>query len=442
MPDVREIVIELLGQLGSSREARQYLNQFSRVEESRFAVVKVGGAVLRDSLESLATSLAFLHRLGLHPIVLHGAGPQLDEALAREGVETLKEGGLRVTTEEVMALARPVIYRENLKLVEALEEHGVKARSLIHGVFQSSLTDRSRLGLVGEVERVDLAGVESTVAAGAMPVVACLGESPSGQVMNINADVAARELVRSLRPYKVIFLTSTGGLLDANGRIISAITLAEDYDRLMGEDWVHSGMRLKLQQIRELLEELPPDSSVSITSAENLTRELFTHTGAGTLIRRGERIQHMDQFPSELEPKLATLFQESFGRRLRPDWLEVREVKGLLLAESGRAAALVLEGIRGVAYLDKFVVTPEAQGEGLAGALWQALVARYPQLYWRARVANPVNSWYFRRADSTLKRDGWVAFTRGIREPDLEREAAEDALVRDSGWIPGEEEGE
>jgi bifunctional N-acetylglutamate synthase/kinase len=440
MPDLREIVIELLGQLVSSREARQYLNRFSQVEEARFAVVKVGGAVLRDELEELATALAFLHRLGLHPIVLHGAGLQLDEALAGAGVEASKEDGLRVTTEEVMAVARPVIYRENLRLVEAIERRGAKARSIVHGVFESRLTDRDRLGLVGEVGRVECEGIRATVKAGAMPVVSCLGESPSGQVMNINADVAARELVRAIRPHKVIFITSTGGLLDENGRIISAITLAEDYDHLLAQPWVHSGMRLKLKAIRELVESLPPDASVSITSARNLTRELFTHTGAGTLVRRGERIQVAGSVTADLKGDLERLVEQGFGRRLRPDWLEERKVQAVLIAESKRAAAVVLEGTGGPAYLDKFVVTPEAQGEGLAGALWQVLITRFPRLYWRSRVSNPVNNWYFRRADTTLKRDGWIVFTLGLDDPAAAEGAARDALARDPGWAAGEEE--
>ncbi|MEX0916070.1 MAG: hypothetical protein WDZ60_09265, partial [Wenzhouxiangellaceae bacterium] len=130
MTEVRPIVTELLGQLGSSREARQYLEQFSRVSESRFAVVKVGGGVLAEDLDHLVAALAFLHRLGLYPIVLHGAGPQLDRALAEAGIETFKRDGLRVTSEEVMAIARPVIYRENARLVDALERQGVRARGL------------------------------------------------------------------------------------------------------------------------------------------------------------------------------------------------------------------------------------------------------------------------------------------------------------------------
>ena len=88
MTDVRQLVHELLAQLGSSREAQQYLKEYSGTNKARFAVVKVGGGILRDHLDELTSALAFLHRLGLIPVVLHGAGPQLDQALADAGIET------------------------------------------------------------------------------------------------------------------------------------------------------------------------------------------------------------------------------------------------------------------------------------------------------------------------------------------------------------------
>src|SRR5690606_19339928 len=94
----------------------------------------------------------------------------------------------------------------------------------------------------------------------------------------------------AVEPYKIIFLTPTGGMLDEQGRIISAINLVEDYDDLMKQPWVHSGMRLKLQEIRRLLDELPLTSSVSITSPGHLAKELFTYQGSGTLIRKGEAV--------------------------------------------------------------------------------------------------------------------------------------------------------
>ena len=434
MVEVRQTVIELLGQLGSSREARQYLKQFSRIEESRFAVVKVGGAVLRDDIDELAAALAFLHRLGLTPIVLHGAGPQLDEAMQEAGVPIEKHEGLRVTTEAVMAVVRPVVYKANASLVDALEARGVRARGILHGVFNASLADPEKLGLVGQIDSIELDPIRSAVRAGAMPVVACLGESAGGQVMNINADIAARELVWTVRPYKVIFLTGTGGLLDQNGRIISAISISGDYEHLIAQDWVHSGMQLKLEQIKDMLERLPPETSVSITSAAKLTRELFTHTGAGTLIRRGERIDWLDQIPEEYVARLEGMLEDSFGRRLRPDWRRGRDLKGLLLAESGRAAALIAHGVDGIPYLDKFVVTPEAQGEGLGAALWQMLRGRFPRLYWRSRASNPIAGWYLQQAHASFRQGEWIVHVIGVEDFSVLQRLVEDARSRDSGW--------
>ncbi len=82
MSDIRSIVKQVLSQLGGSREAKHYLTQFSGTESMRFAVIKVGGAVIEERLDALASALAFLRNLGLMPIISHGAGPQLDAALA------------------------------------------------------------------------------------------------------------------------------------------------------------------------------------------------------------------------------------------------------------------------------------------------------------------------------------------------------------------------
>jgi acetylglutamate kinase len=435
MIDVRQIVHELLAQLGSSREAQQYLKEFSGTNQARFAVVKVGGGILRDHLDELTSALAFLHRLGLIPVVLHGAGPQLDKALADAGIETVRREGLRVTSESVMSVARPLMYKENLRLVEALEARGIRARGIQHGVFQCSYLDQESLGLVGEVEEVELNAIESAVRSGAVPVLTCLGESPSGQVLNINADIATRELVWKLRPHKVIFLSPTGGLLDRQDRIISAVSLTNDYEALMQQPWVHSGMRLKLQQIHEMLQVLPDETSVSITSAAHLTRELFTYRGAGTLVRKGESIKvYEDADPATLQ-RVKEVVEQSFERTLRDDWYEELNEPLVLLSETNRAAAVITKGVDGLPYLDKFVVTTAAQGEGLGAAIWQVVRARYPALYWRSRNTNPVTPWYFLQADSSNRSGHWVVFTIGVEESSQRQRCVEDSLARDSGWV-------
>jgi acetylglutamate kinase len=435
MPEVRKLVHELLAQLGSSREAQQYLKEYSGTNQARFAVVKVGGGILRDHLDELASALAFLHRLGLIPVVLHGAGPQLDQALADAGIETERREGLRVTSEAVMSVARPLMYKENLRLVEALEEKGIRARGIQHGVFLCSYLDQKNLGLVGEVEQVELSAVESAVRSGAVPVLTCLGESTSGQVLNINADIATRELVWKLRPHKVIFLSPTGGLLDRQDRIISAVSLTNDYEALMQQPWLHSGMRLKLQQINEMLQRLPDDSSVSITSAAHLTRELFTYRGAGTLVRKGEAINVFEDPEAETLATVKKLVEHSFQRKLRNDWFERLKEPLVLLSETGRAAAIMTRGVDSLPYLDKFTVTSEAQGEGLGAAIWQVVRARYPALYWRSRYTNPVTPWYFQQSDSSNRSGQWVVFTIGVEEAAQRDRCVADSLARDSGWV-------
>ena len=434
MDELRPILVELLSQLGSSREAREYLRRFSSVDSVQFAVVKVGGGVLATDQEQLVSSLGFLRHVGLFPIVLHGAGPQLDSALAEAGIQAEIVDGMRVTSAEVMAAVRPVIYQQNLKLVEALEKSGIRARSLLHGVFEADYLDAPRYGLVGDVTEVKKESLRAAVQAGALPVVACLGESRSGQVLNINADVAARALVLAVKPYKVIFLTSTGGMLDEQGQVISAINLETDYDQLMAADWVHSGMRLKIVQIKYLLDQLPKSTSVSITSAENLTRELFTHRGSGTLIRRGEEFAALPAIDAEQQTALAALLKECFGRALKPDYFAELELKSLLWSSSRRAAAVMVDGLDAIPYMDKFAVTPTAQGEGLGTALWKQIRAAYPRLYWRSRASNPINDWYQRHADTSLRQGPWRVFSFGISDGTVIARCRDEAAARPESW--------
>jgi acetylglutamate kinase len=434
MGEIRSVVSQVLSQLGTSREARYYLKQYSSDGELQFAVIKVGGAVLEEQLGPLAAALAFLRNLGLMPIILHGAGPQLDIALQEASIQTEKRQGLRVTTPDVLEVARPVIYRANRRLVSALEDQGVRAQGIQHGVFVCDYLDRDELGLVGDIRRVDLEAVRDVVHRGMLPVVACLGESPTGQVMNINADVAARELIWKVKPHKIIFLTGTGGLLDETGRIISAISLRTDFEYLMEQEWVHSGMQLKLEQISQLLSSLPDSASVSITSVDNLARELFTHRGAGTLIRTGEEIiEHKDLNPGFRE-KATALLEQSFGRKLQGGYFDRLNLECVLNSESNGAMAIVQKGVDGMPYLDKFAVTPEAQGAGLGAAVWQALVHRCPSLYWRSRTDNPVTPWYFDQADASFTKDKWVAFSVGIDDFDQLRRCRDDCLSRKESW--------
>jgi acetylglutamate kinase len=410
-----DVVVQLLGSLGSAKEVRQYLQHYASRDEPKTAVVKVGGAVLEEELDALADALTFLSDVGLHPVVVHGAGPQLSRALEREGITPQFVGGLRVTTPEVLQVARRVFHDENLRLVDALTARGTHARPITSGVIEAAQTEQEALGLVGEVTGVHEGPIVGAHRSGYLPVVAPIGETAGGQALNVNADVVTSAVARALQPHKVIFLTGTGGLLDERGRVLPAVNLVADYERLMGESWVTDGMRLKVQQIKALLDDLPSTSSVSITSPAHLPRELFTHKGAGTLLRMGEQVERKAGFDDVDVPRLRALLEDCFGRALAPTYFEDKKPVAVYLAASYRAVAVVTEEA-GVPYLDKFAVTTEAQGAGVGASLWAQMTADHPRLFWRSRTANPINGWYFAKASGAVRGDEWVVFWTGLAE--------------------------
>ena len=411
----RQTIVRLLSSMGSAKEISQYLKRFSQLDAKRFAVVKVGGAVLRDDLEALTSSLTFLQEVGLTPIVLHGAGPQLDEELSAAGIEKQTVDGLRVTSPQSLAIVRRVFQAQNLKLVEALQLAGARATSITGGVFEADYLGLDTYGLVGEVKGVNLAPIEASLQAGSIPVITSLGETPSGQILNINADFAANELVQELQPYKIIFLTGTGGLLDENGKVIDSINLSTEYEHLMSQPWNNGGMRVKIEQIKDLLGKLPLTSSVSITRPADLAKELFTHKGSGTLVRRGESVLRATSWDELDLPRLRTLIESSFGRTLLPDYFEKTKLLRAYVSENYRTAVILTDEVDGV-YLDKFAVLDDAQGEGLGRAVWNVMHEETPKLFWRSRHNNPVNIFYYAVSDGCFKQEKWKVFWYGIED--------------------------
>src|SRR5690606_29143566 len=253
--------------------------------------------------------------------------------------------GLRFTTPEVLAVVRRIFQQQNLRLVEALQAEGVRATSIQSGVFESDYLGRRKFGLVGKVVKVHTDGIGAAIKVRSIPVIASLGETVGGQILNVNADWAANELVKTLQPYKIIFLTGTGGLLDGEGQVIDSMNLSTEYEGLMAQPWLHSGMKVKIQQIHDLLMQLPPDSSVSITRPDQLAKELFTHRGYGTLVRRGERVRCVTSWRKLDLKRLRTLIESGFGRRLAPDYFEKTRPYRVYVSEHYRAALiLTLEG--------------------------------------------------------------------------------------------------
>lgn len=408
----RQTIVQLLSNMQDGKEIRAYLQRFSSIDQSRFAVIKIGGAILQEQLKETADALAFLHTVGLTPIVIHGGGPQLDSVLSERGVVTPKIDGLRVTDAATMDAARDVFIGENIKLVEAVRAEGVEADGIVAGVIEADYLDKDKYGFVGEPTNIRLGMLRSIVKSGAVPIMTCLGIAPGGQLLNINGDSATRAVVQALQPLKVIFLTGTGGLLDKHKRPMHSINLATDYEKLMKADWVQGGMRLKLQEIKRLLDGLPLTSSVSITTPQGLVRELFTHGGSGTLIRMGEPIRTFTSKARLDRAKTEALVETAFARKLKSSWWDGLDIHQVYMSENYRAGA-ILTKVDDFVYLDKFAVVEEARGEGLSRTIWRQFTKQNPVFYWRSRTANGFNAFYHESCTGSVKRGYWTVFWVG-----------------------------
>jgi N-acetyl-gamma-glutamyl-phosphate reductase/acetylglutamate kinase len=133
-----------------------------------------------------------------------------------------------VTDAKTLQIARRVFLEENLKLVASLEKLGTRARPITSGIFTADYLDREKYGLVGKITQVDKRPLEASIRAGALPILTSLAETPNGQILNVNADIAAGELAKELEPLKIVFLNEKGGLFHGvTGEKLDVINLDE-----------------------------------------------------------------------------------------------------------------------------------------------------------------------------------------------------------------------
>ncbi|KAL1882050.1 hypothetical protein VTK73DRAFT_2764 [Phialemonium thermophilum] len=423
----RGMIVQTLSSVGSKREVQQYLSLFTSVSSQRFAVIKVGGAILTDYLDELCSSLAFLYTVGLYPVIVHGAGPQLNNLLEQAGIEPQFEEGIRITDAKTLQVARKLFLQENLKLVNKLEEKGVHAQPLTMGMFTAEYLNKDKWGYVGKITGVNKESIESAISNGYLPVLTSMAMTEDGQVLNVNADVAAAELARALEPLKVVYLSEKGGLFDASGQKISAINLDEEYDHLMSQEWVRYGTRLKIKEIKELLDTLPRTTSVAIIHPQDLQKELFTDSGAGTLIRRGSKLLSSRDILDfkDVEKLKDVLLRDREGPDARvtvDKYVEFLKENPFVAYYDGpmNALAIVLppNKTRSHATLATLTITKSGWLTNVADNVFTALKKEHPKLVWTVKEDDENLAWFFDKADGSIARNGDVMFWYGIENGD------------------------
>ncbi|MCE9584877.1 MAG: acetylglutamate kinase [Planctomycetes bacterium] len=413
-----EFIINFFKNIGASKEANMYLRLFKKGNPSRFAVIKVGGKTLTDSMPVLSGDLAYLTNLDLFPIIVHGGGPQIDRELDVRRIEFAKKDGLRVTSKEAVDVIREVLEDANRKLVDAIRSQGGDAEGVRTAVRAKRHADPD-LGYVGEVTGIDLKPIFRAIRMDRIPVVSPVGFDENGEPLNVNADTVARALVMALRPKKFILLTDEGGVRDPGGKIVPFINLTADLQGMQDRGEVTGGMALKLRETKQLLEDLPTTMFVTITSPHSLIKELFTVKGSGTFIKLGSEIEEHHSWKGINRDRMRTLIEASFGRKLVSNYFQ-RDVTSIFLDPKYRGCA-IMRKVAGMDYLDKFAVRKEAQGEGMGRDVWGAMLQKYPKLFWRSKSTNPINSWYFEQSSGAIKFADWTVFWIGLRESQIKK---------------------
>lgn len=428
---IKETILKLLGAIGSEKEIKKYIEKYSSPEQ-RFAIIKVGGSVIQNDLDNLVTSLVFLDQVGLKPVILHGAGPMLSAELDLQGIKFSFIDGQRVTSSEVRDVAQNIFKQTNQKIVEALELLGANALGLTSNIFECKM-GKPELGLVGEITQVNLDPINQALGSSAIPVIAPIGEGEN-EILNINADIASVELVKAMNPDKVIFLSETGGIFNQSNKLIETINLVLEYEDLMQQDWLHSGMKLKLEQVKALLDHLPKTSSVSITQPINLPKELFTDSGSGTLVKHGYKVDQFKEPDRQIQSEFKLIVESSFDGQLVDDFFDKSDDLQIFMTACKRATIAISNEFK-IPYMDKFGVIPNAKGEGLGAGIWHEMRKTYPQVFWRSRASNPINKFYSSICEGCQKNSDWHVFWIGISDYALLKDCIEYALNKPKSVI-------
>ncbi|WP_243063810.1 acetylglutamate kinase [Humibacter sp. RRB41] len=274
-------------------EALPWLKAFN----GRTIVIKFGGNAMIDEnlVSAFADDIAFLRFAGIHPVVVHGGGPQISAMLDRLGIVSEFRGGYRVTTPETMDVVRMVLTGQiSRDIVSNINRHGALASGLsgedarlFEGRVRHAVVDGDEvdLGLVGDVVGVNPEGVMAELAAGRIPVVSsiALDVDVQGRSLNVNADAAAAALAVALGAAKLVILTNVAGLYrdwPDRDSLISEVGV-EELRQLMPS--LDTGMIPKMTACLDAVAGGVPKAAVIDGRDEHsLLFELFTNGGSGT----------------------------------------------------------------------------------------------------------------------------------------------------------------
>ncbi|MBW1660017.1 MAG: acetylglutamate kinase [Deltaproteobacteria bacterium] len=281
-------------------EALPYIQAFS----GKTVVVKYGGHAMQDPAleDDFARDIVLLATVGIHPIVIHGGGPQIGQVLTQLGIETRFHEGLRVTDERTMDVVEMVLMGlVNGNIVRRINRFGgnavglagkdgnlIRARKM-HLRLADNQSDEVDLGQVGEVEEIKPGILTTLISQGFIPVVAPVGQGENGKALNLNADHVAGRIAEALGAEKLILLTDVDGVMDSEKQLLSSLSVAEA-EELISEGTIQGGMIPKIRCVIDAVKNgVEKTHIINGTLPHAVLLEVFTKGGVGTEVVKEKR---------------------------------------------------------------------------------------------------------------------------------------------------------
>ncbi|MDH3594956.1 MAG: acetylglutamate kinase [Rhodospirillales bacterium] len=281
-------------------EALPYMRRYA----GKTFVIKYGGHAMGDEelSELFARDIVLLKQVGVHPVVVHGGGPQIGKMLERLAVKSEFVDGLRVTDAATVEVVEMVLSGAiNKQIVSAVNTAGGTAiglsgkdGNLIRAtkLRRTKRDDRSNienvldLGFVGEPSRINPQILISLEQAGMIPIIAPIGVGPEGETYNINADTVAGAVAGALGAARLLLLTDVIGVLDKTGELVTDLAV-DQVPALVADGTISGGMIPKVETCVHAVEQ-GVDAAVILDGrvAHTMLLEIFTERGVGTLIKR------------------------------------------------------------------------------------------------------------------------------------------------------------
>lgn len=278
-------------------EALPYIQRFTGCT----IVVKYGGNAMVDEKlkNSFARDIVLMKLVGMHPVVVHGGGPQIDSLLEKLNIQSKFVEGMRVTDEKTMEVVEMVLGGlVNKEIVSLLNRHQGKAigitgkdGDLIRAEKLSLQVKGAKgkiknvdIGLVGKVTRINTEIIEVMKNSHFIPVIAPIGTDKQGNSYNINADTVAGEIAKVLKAEKLILLTNIAGVQDKKGKVLTGLS-TKQVDKLIADKTIHGGMLPKIECALEAVRGGVKSAHIIDGRVEHaVLLEIFTDEGVGTLI--------------------------------------------------------------------------------------------------------------------------------------------------------------